>query len=145
MNSLVESSHTRPPNEPSQQEKFSMSLPEHLKIQIEFFTFPDHTKPAGLLPHDKGAQACWYFYVLAQKQKEKVGESIDDQFGLLEGDMWMDKRYEQTARTVAMLYQLESPDDFLKYFDVVAQEAQRCDLPIPTADYTKPLRRIILS
>lgn len=110
------------------------------KITLNYFEFPEHTTPKGLLPNDKRAQACWYFYVLAQKQREMVGESTDDQFGLLESDLWMDKRYEQTARSVAMMYQLESPDEFLKFFRYVDLEAVRCKLPRPVAEYTSPLR-----
>ena len=123
-----------------------MSLPKDLKIAVEFFTFPDHTYPNGFLPAgEKGAQACWYYYVLAQKQKEKVGDSTEDQFGLLEDNLWMDKRYEQTARTVAMIYQLESPDEFLKFMPYVEKEARANGLPVPAPEYTRPLKRRIIT
>lgn len=117
-------------------------MSQNPKVQLQYFLFEEHTIPKGRLPNDKRAQACWYFYTLAQKQKEKVGDSIDDQFGLLETDEWMDKRYEQTARTVAMIYQLESPDDFLKFFGYVKQEAKRLGYPEPAPEYMRPLRLI---
>lgn len=116
-----------------------------MKIQLQHFTFPDHTHPKGKLPRDKRAQACWYFYLLAQKNKEMVGDSTEDQFGLLEGELWMDKRYVQIARSVAMIYQLESPDEFAKFWEYVEAEAADCKLPAPAPEYMRPLRLIGLS
>jgi len=113
-------------------------------IQLSPFTFPDLTHPKGALPDDLRAQACWYFYTLAQKQKESVGDSIDDQFGLLEDDLWMDKRYVQTAKTVALMYNLESPDEFLKFFEFVRMEAASRGLPEPAPEYMRPLKRFVL-
>lgn len=115
--------------------------PKHVKLQ--HFEFPEQTEPKGFLPRDKRAQACWYFYTLAQKQKEKVGKSIDDQI-LLEGEMWMDTHYVQTAKTVALMYGLESPDEFMKFWDYVEKEAFRWGLPKPSPEYTRPLRRLII-
>lgn len=99
--------------------------------------FPDHTTPKGALPREMGAQACWYFYLMAQKQKERVGKSTEDQFGLLETDRWMDKHYVQLARTIATVYGLESPDEFAKFWTYVKQEAWICGLPIPADEYTR--------
>lgn len=113
-------------------------------MAIHPFVFPGHTKPNGALSQDARAQACWYFYVLAQKQRELVGDSIDDQFGLLEEHEWMDTRYVQTAKTVAMLYGLESPDEFAKAWDEVRAEAESCGLPEPHPSYTR-LARIFIS
>lgn len=115
-----------------------------MKLNLTPFTFPDHTTPKGRLPKDMRAQACWYYYLLAQKLKEKVGDSIDDQFGLLDGELWMDKRYEQLARTVAMIYQLDSPDEFLRLGQEVAIEAFNCKLPIPAPEYMRPLRKVVI-
>lgn len=115
-------------------------------MRLHHFEFPDHTQPKGLLPAgEKAAQACWYFYLLAQKVKEKVGESIDDQFGLLDGDLWMDKKYEQIARTVAMIYGLESPDEMFKFWDYVEGEASDCQLPLPAEEYKRPLRIVMVN
>lgn len=108
-----------------------------LFIQFEHPVYPDHTTPNGFLSDDVRAQACWYFYVLAQKQKEMVGESTEDQFGLLEEYNWMDRHYIQTAKTVAMIYGLTSPDEFAKAWDDVRREAARVGLPEPHDSYTK--------
>lgn len=116
----------------------------HLQIKFNPFTFPDNTTPNGCLSRDPRAQACWYFYTLAQKQKENVGESTEDQFGLLDDMMWMDRHYVQTARTVAMMYGLESPDEFAKAWDDVRDEARRLGLPEPHPSYTKLTPRFVL-
>lgn len=107
-----------------------------MKITLTPIRFTDHTVPFGVLPNHPGAQACWYFYLLAQKNKEQVGSGPEDQI-LLEGEMWMDKHYVQIARSVALLYQLESPDEFAKFWKEVKQEAWICGLPIPADEYTR--------
>lgn len=111
------------------------------KVVLNPFVYPDLTREkGGCLPNDMRAFACWYYYTIAQKAKEMIGEHTEDQFGLLEGQLWMDKRYENQARAVATLYGLESPDEFLKFFEVVAQQAAADGLPAPAPEYTRPLK-----
>lgn len=113
-------------------------------IKYEYPIFPDLTIPKGPLPPDKRAQACWYYYVLAQKVFEKVGDSIDNQFALYEEDMWMDKRYRSIAKSIALLYQLESPDEFAKFWEYVKRGAEQLRLPTPKEEYMKPCPRDII-
>lgn len=108
-----------------------------MKVEFTPIVFPDHTVPRGALPNHPGAQACWYFYLLAQKNKEKVGKSTEDQFGLVEGEQWMDKQYVQLARSIATMYGLDSPDEFAKFWKEVKQEAWLCGLPEPADEYTR--------
>jgi hypothetical protein len=108
-----------------------------VKINFTYFRFPDHTQPAGALSFDKRSQACWYFYLQAQKMKENVGKSTEDQFGILEGELWMDTHYVTLARSVALIYGLESPDEFAKAWDEVRVEAMNCKLPEPAEEYTR--------
>lgn len=115
------------------------------KVAFKYPVFPDHTVPVGALPNEVAAQACFYFYLLAQKIREKVGDSIDDQFGVLEGERWMDKHYVQLARSIATLYGLESPDDFARFWTEVKQEAFICGLPIPHDEYTRLTPRSIIT
>ena len=115
-----------------------------MKMKLNYFTYPQLTKPNGPLSRDVRAQACWYFYTLAQKLKEQVGESTEDQFGLLEGELWMDKRYEGIALAVTTLYGLASPDEFAKAWDEVRECAKQCGLPAPALEYTRLKRGIIL-
>lgn len=71
--------------------------------------------------------------------KEIVGDSIEDQI-ITDESEWMDKRYESLARTVAMIYGLPSPDEFMKFWPYVVKEAQWLGLPIPAEEYMRPLR-----
>lgn len=115
------------------------------KITLNPVIFPQLTKPHGPLSDDPRSQACWYFYTLAQKQKELVGTTLEDQqFRLYEGELWMDKRYEQTARTVALMYGLDSPDEFAKAWQEVAVCAMMLGLPQPADEYTRLAPRVIL-
>lgn len=114
-----------------------------LRITFTPFVFPDQTEPNGLLVRDMGCQACWYYYVLAHKQWALVGNSIDDQFGILEGNPWLSKRYEGTARNVAMIYGLKDPSEFMKYWPLVAMECHRMGMTAPQEEYMKPLRFIL--
>ena len=116
----------------------------HLQFKFEKPFYPDHTEPKGRLTDDPRAQACWHFYTLAQLQYEKVGTGPEDQFGLLDHEMWMDRHYIQTARSVAMIHGLNSPDDFAKAWNDVRREAQRLGLPAPHPSYTKLTPRFTL-
>lgn len=116
----------------------------HLKVTFNPPRFVDNIRPKGFLTDDPRAHACWYFYVLAQKQFEKVGDSTEDQFGILEGNLWMDRHYVQTARTVAMIYGLESPDEFAKAWDEVGLEAARLGLPKPHPSYVRLTPRFVI-
>lgn len=117
-----------------------------LTIRYTPILFPDHTSPDGALSKDMRAQACWYFYLQAQKMKEVVGDDLEDQrFRLLDGELWMDTHYQQLAKTVALMYQLESPDEFAKAWDEVREEAAACGLPEPHDSYTRLCPRILLS
>jgi hypothetical protein len=112
-------------------------MSDQLKVTLTPFIFPELTVPRGRLPSDMRAQACWYFYVLAQAAKELVGKSTEDQFGLLEESLWMDKRYEAQARAVVKLYSLESPSEFAKFWPYVRQQAADLGYAIPDDEYVR--------
>ncbi len=114
-----------------------------MKMALRFPTYPDLTTPNGELPDDKRAQACWYFYTLAQNLWEKLGKSTEDQFGLLDGELWMDPHYVQLARSIANLYSLESPDEFAKFWPYVDRQCVVLGFPKPKSEYMNPLRVII--
>ena len=116
-----------------------------MRIKLHPIVFPDLTQPKGELSQDLRSQACWYFYTLAQKQRELVGDSTEDQsFRLLDTDLWMDTAYVQTAQSVALMYGLESPDEFAKAWDEVRAEARKCGLPEPHDSYTRLVQRVII-
>lgn len=114
-----------------------------MSLALKYPVYPDLTHPKGFLPRDKRAQACWYFYTLAQQLYERLGKSTEDQFGILEEYPWMDPHYEQLARSITTLYQLESPDEFAKFWPQVEKQARHMGYPIPKAVYKAPLKVVI--
>jgi hypothetical protein len=117
------------------------------KFNRSYPIFPNHTIPEGFLTIEKECQACWYYYILCQKQKELVGRGPEDQTIVVdvghEGDVhWMDKHYAQTLRSIAFVYDV-APEAILRHFDKVIREAQRQELPVPAIEYMNPKRFII--
>lgn len=95
--------------------------------------------PDGCLPNDLRAMACWFFYVRAETTRQLVGESTEDQI-ILEGELWMDGRYEQLALTTALIYGLESPSEFAKFWPEVTKQALALGYPAPSHKYTNIIR-----
>jgi hypothetical protein len=127
-----------PPFDPTKRHKITLTPP----------IFPDHTQPKGHLSSDMRSQACWYFYLMAQKQLERVGGIMDEketQFGLLDIYPWQKTHYQQLAKTVAFLYQLESPSEFAKAWSEVEREAAASGLPAPREEYKRVAPMILLS
>lgn len=102
--------------------------------------FPNHTFPLGLLPDHMGAQACWYYYLLADKAKAEADET--DQI-VYDGEPWRYRHFIQQKKSVAMIYGLESPDVMDKFWQYVMAEAARCQMPEPSDSYmfASPIRR----
>lgn len=114
------------------------------KLHLRHPIFPDLLiRNGGCLPDEIGAHACWYYYTLAQKIYEKIGDSTEDQFGLLETDLWLDPHYHQLARSIATLYRLESPDSFMKFREPIARQAAKLGYPEPKNRYMNPMRLVI--
>lgn len=113
------------------------------KINFEYPVYPD----LKVLPSDKRVYACWYYYTLAQKLYEMLGDSTDDQFGILEGERWMEPQYEQIARSVALIYGFENPGPFMekRTWDCVRQQALELGLPEPASRIMKPLKLVVPS
>lgn len=123
------------------------SVMTELKITKRYPTFPDSTTPKGALPTAKAAQACWFYYILAQKQKERVGRGPEDQILTVETGkdsevLWLDKHYLQQARSIALLYDV-GVEDMFQYWPEVTREAKRLDLPAPHIEYMNPKRFLI--
>ena len=89
------------------------------RIVYEYPYYEDLVEPKGALTLDKRSHACWYYTLLAMRARQlhgggienqiiqyKVGEEIPD---------WHESRDEEIARSVALIYGLESPDEFLKF------------------------------
>src|SRR3546814_13846836 len=74
--------------------------------------------------------ACWYYLMLAQKNKEQVGKGPESQIITVdtwssEKPLWHEKRYKAIAKSVAIIYGCDSPEDFLKFIGPCLREAQR--------------------
>lgn len=87
-------------------------------IQYEYPFFSDYVEPKGALAINKESHACFYYAMLAAKARGLVGSGIDSQIIQYRvGDTapeWLESRDEELARSVALIYGLESPDSFLK-------------------------------
>lgn len=117
-------------------------------LQLEYMIFEDQIEPKGYLTRDKRAHACWYYFVLATKNRADVGKGPESQTIVVpshdEGSvLWMDKRYAQIARSVAMLYGLNSPDDFTGYWPLVEKEARRLGIEVhDDVRFVDPTKRL---
>lgn len=89
-----------------------------LKVQYEYPMFYDYVEPKGALAINKESHACFYYAMLAAKARGLVGSGIDSQ--IIEyrvGDTppeWNESHDEEIAKSVAIIYGLESPEAFLK-------------------------------
>jgi hypothetical protein len=96
---------------------------------VNFLVFADQVEPKGRLVDEKGCHACWYYFMLAYSNWKEVGTGPESQIIVvdegLETPLWMEHRYHNIAKAVAMIYGLESPDDFLKFAPLVEKEAER--------------------
>jgi hypothetical protein len=106
-----------------------------MKIHLTYFIFEDQIIPKGCLNHDKGCHALWYFFVLASKNRAVVGDGPSSQIIVVPtGDdgaaLWMDRRYESIARSVATLYGYSNPSEFWNYWPLVEAEAHRLGIPV---------------
>ena len=112
-----------------------------MKVQFQYPVYPTLT----LLPKKKEVYACWYYYTLAQQLYEKMGESTEDQFGILEEYPWQNPHYERIARSVAQMYSFDSPAEFLKeiIWERVKAQALELGYPEPKQIYKQPLKVII--
>lgn len=115
-----------------------MAEQKTLKLNLNYPIYPALTTPEGALPKDKRAQACWYYYTLAQNQFDKVGTSTDHQFALYSDSLWLNKHYAKIARGVATLYQLDSPSEMFKFWPYVKTQCEIMNYPSPKQEYMSP-------
>lgn len=89
-----------------------------MKIQYEYPLFEDLVEPHGALSMDKRSHACWDYTRKAMRARElhnggiqnqiiqyKVGEQVPE---------WYESHDEEIAKSVALIYGLDSPEEFLK-------------------------------
>lgn len=103
-------------------------------LHYEYKMFVDQIEPNGLLTRDPACHACWWYAMLAEKNRQMVGKKLTDQIIIYNvGEtppLWMDKNYEKIARSVAIQYGLDSPEDFLRYRAVAWAEGARLGMDL---------------
>lgn len=112
-----------------------------VSLNLTYPIFADQVKPKGYLEDHKACHACWYYYTLATKAKELVGDGPESQI-ILEGEPWLDKEYYQQKRSVGTLYGID-PAEMDKFWGHVIQEARRLGLPEPAGEIMLRQRIII--
>lgn len=109
-----------------------------MKIEYTYPIYEDMkiSKGGFLADYDKASHACFHFYLLCEKLREKAGDSTEDQI-VYEGQAWTDKPYANIARGVAIRYGLADPGEFLKpaYKKQVERQCVAGEFPTPHPEY----------
>jgi hypothetical protein len=109
-------------------------------IAYEYPYFADYIEPKGALSIDRASHACFYYGILALRSRETAGSSIDSQiieYNIHETpEPWMEPRDVEIARGVALMYALNSPDDFLQHRARAWEQARRLGIDIPEEIFT---------
>lgn len=87
-------------------------------------TFAHHTESkGGMLPNEKGAHAAWYYVICAHKSLEQVRLGAE-----YEGELDHVVMLNNIVRSIAAIYELDSPGELLKFIPHCRLEAVRCDI-----------------
>lgn len=120
---------------PSSHVTDSRLLGLHLQYQYPFYEdLLEGNK--GALSLDRRSHACWYYLILAHRNLRIYAGGIENQQIAYDvGDTppdWHESRLEEIARSVATIYALESPGEFLNdHWKARAwQTAQMLGVPI---------------
>ena len=104
-------------------------------IEYEYPYFDSYLEPHGVLKIDRACHACFYYGMLAAKAIQLQGDGMDSQTIVYKvGDTpppWYEARLDNLARSVAILYALESPDVFLAYKREAWVQAMQLGYNIP--------------
>lgn len=92
-----------------------------MKIVYEYPMFMDLLEPNGALTLDKRSHACWDYTRKAMRARELHAGGIENQViqykvgsSISEMPHWHESRDEEIARSVALIYGLTDPSEFLK-------------------------------
>lgn len=95
-----------------------MKTPIH--VNFTSFFFADHSTPVGLLPHDRRAQACWYYVTCAHKSLADSTDPI-----VYEGELDPLPSLANLIHAISMQFGIQDPTEMLKFLDLCKQECQR--------------------
>jgi hypothetical protein len=90
-----------------------------VNLHYNYPMYYEFVQPKGALTLDRECHACFHYTKLAMRARYLAGSGPESQIiqykvGETPPD-WMESRDEEIARGVAIMYQLESPDEFLKF------------------------------
>lgn len=90
-----------------------------LNLHYDYPMYVDYIQPNGALTLDRRSHACFHYTKLAMRARQLAGNGPESQMIQYKvGEQppeWMESRDEEIARSVAIMYGLESPDEFLKF------------------------------
>lgn len=89
-------------------------------LHYEYPMYMEYIEPNGALNLDKRSHACFHYTKLAMRARALHAGGIENQIiqvrvGDENDTHWHESRDEEIARSVAIIYGLESPDEFLKF------------------------------
>lgn len=88
------------------------------RLVYDYPYYADLVEPHGALTVDRRSHACFYYGMLATQARGKAGaietQIIEYKVGDVAPD-WNEERDLELARSVATIYQLESPEEFLAF------------------------------
>lgn len=110
-------------------------MSDDIKLNYNRPMFVDQMPPHGHLTMDIKTHACWYYAMLAQKNRIIYGDGPSSQIITYDAEnnenaVFHNKNYKAIAKSVAIIYGLDSPDDFLRYRPLIEQEAKRLDIEL---------------
>lgn len=92
------------------------------QLRYEYPMYMEFIEPKGALTLDKRSHACFHYTKLAMRARTLHNGGPENQIvqyrvgaSLAEMPHWHESRDEEIARSVAIIYGLESPDEFLKF------------------------------
>ena len=104
------------------------------RIVYEYPFFENYVEPQGALTLDPASHACFYYGMLAQQARERAGTGPESQMLVYEVGHtppdWLVPRDAEIAKSVALIYALNSPDDFLKFRKEAWTQAQMLGVAI---------------
>ena len=108
--------------------------------------FEDHlVLNGGFILANRACMACFYYYRIAEKAKQKAETAIENQIqeyevgaSIMDMPLWAQKHYRKQAEAVATLYSLESIEEMFAYWPQVRSEAFRLNWPTPKEEYMSP-------
>lgn len=104
------------------------------RLHYEYPYFESYVEPNGALKIDMRCHACFYYGMLAYKARLNAGAIEGQMIQYKVGEeipLWREARDEELARSVAIIYSLDSPDDFLSYKKEAWAQAVRLGIEMP--------------